>query len=133
MGQELEKIAPVVSHSILEAKQNEGIAWEMWSEARVKELQNQGETVFIDFTAKWCFTCKVNEKLVLDTAEFKQLVQDKKLKLLLADWTNRDVIIGDFLKKQNLIGIPAYFIAKPNGELIFLGETLTLDKIKSKL
>jgi hypothetical protein len=43
------------------------------------------------------------------------------------------VIIGDFLKKQNLIGIPAYFIAKPNGELIFLGETLTLDKIKSKL
>jgi thiol:disulfide interchange protein DsbD len=133
MGQELKKITPVTSHSILESKQKEGLAWEMWSEARVKELQSQGETVFIDFTAKWCFTCKMNEKLVLDTDGFKEVVKEKKIKLLLADWTNHDQVIGEFLKNQNLIGIPAYFIAKPNGELIFLGETLTLDKIKSKL
>jgi len=133
MGQEIKKITPVTSHTILKAKQKEGLNWEMWSETRVQELQAQGETVFIDFTAKWCFTCKVNEKLVLDTPEFKQLVADKKLKLLLADWTNRDEVIGNFLKKQNLIGIPAYFIARPNGELIFLGETLTLDKIRTKL
>jgi thiol:disulfide interchange protein DsbD len=109
------------------------VLWEPWSEKRMEELQSQGETVFIDFTAKWCFTCKVNEKLVLDTNSFKELVQDKNIKLLLGDWTKYDPVIGAFLKKHGYVGVPAYFIQKPDGTLIKLGETITLGKIKENI
>lgn len=107
------------------------VLWEKWSEERMKELK--GETVFIDFTAKWCFTCKVNEKLVLETDDFRALVRDQNLKLLLGDWTKYDPVIGDFLKKNGLVGVPAYFIQKPDGSLINLGETITIGKIKKYL
>ncbi len=107
------------------------ILWEKWSEKRMEELK--GETVFIDFTAKWCFTCKVNDKLVLQTDSFRNLVRDQNLKLLLGDWTKYDPVIGDFLKKNGLVGVPAYFIQKPDGTLINLGETITIGKIKKNL
>ncbi len=109
------------------------VLWEKWSEDKMKEYQQGGETVFLDFTAKWCFTCKVNEKLVLDTQGFKDLVQEKNLKLLLGDWTKYDPVIGAFLKKHGFVGVPAYFIQKPDGSLVKLGETITLSKIRENL
>ncbi len=75
----------------------------------------------------------MNEKLVMETPQFKKLIEENNIQLLLGDWTNRDEAIGNFLKNKNLIGIPAYFIVKPSGEYIFLGETLSLDKIKKSL
>jgi thiol:disulfide interchange protein DsbD len=107
--------------------------WEKWSEERMVEAKDKGELLFIDFTAKWCLTCKVNEKLVLETDSFKELVEKKDLKLLLGDWTKRDPIIGKWLAKNGAVGVPAYFIQKKNGELINLGETITLKKIESYL
>lgn len=78
----------------------------------MNDHKTNGELVFIDFTAKWCFTCKVNEKLVLETDDFKKLVQENNIKLLLGDWTKRDEVIGSFLRKNGLVGVPAYFIQK---------------------
>lgn len=109
------------------------IFWEKWSEKKMIDYKNQKELVFIDFTAKWCLTCKVNEKLVLETSGFRELVKEKNIKLLLGDWTKYDPKIGSFLKKHNLVGVPAYFIQRPNGELIKLGETITLSKIRNNL
>src|SRR5690606_4263983 len=43
-------------------------AAEPWSEARVTELRSQGRPVFVNLTAAWCITCKVNERVALDTA-----------------------------------------------------------------
>lgn len=105
--------------------------WIPWSEAKMNELK--GELVFMDFTAKWCFTCKVNEKLVINTDDFKSLVKEKNIKLLLGDWTKRDEVIGNFLKKHGSVGVPAYFIQKRDGSLIPLGETISISKIKSNL
>ena len=110
-----------------------GMTWEKWSEEKLLYYKNRKELVFIDFTARWCLTCKVNEKLVLDTAGFKELVKKHNMKLLLADWTKRDPVIGKWLKDHGMVGVPAYFIQTPNGRLINLGETLTISKIKSNL
>jgi thiol:disulfide interchange protein DsbD len=99
----------------------------------MEEFKTNHQTVFLDFTAKWCFTCKVNEKLVLETNDFKTLVKEKNLKLLIGDWTRRDEVIGNFLMKNNLVGVPAYFIQKPDGTLISLGETISISKIKAHL
>ncbi len=107
------------------------LSWIPWSEQKMQELK--GELVFIDFTAKWCFTCKVNEKLVIETDDFKKLVDEHNIKLLLGDWTRRDEVIGNWLKDHGSVGVPAYFIQKRDGSLVALGETISISKIKQHL
>ena len=85
---------------------------------------------FIDFTAKWCITCKVNEKLVIDTDGFRKLMAENNVELMLGDWTKRDPQIGSWLKSQGFVGVPAYFVINKKGELVKLGETITLSEIK---
>lgn len=119
--------------ALIKDKQSKGLDWQPWSEVRMNDHKTNGETVFIDFTAKWCFTCKVNERLVLDTEAFKTLVKESNLKLLIGDWTKRDEIIGSFLRKNGLVGVPAYFIQKKDGTLVNLGETVTIARIKKYL
>lgn len=105
--------------------------WIPWSESKLEE--RKGELVFMDFTAEWCLTCKVNKKLVLETDGFKELSQKYNLVLMRADWTRRDDNITQFLRRFNAVGVPAYFIQKPNGEIVSLGETISIGKIESKL
>ncbi len=105
--------------------------WRMWSESELEK--EKGNYVFMDFTAEWCLTCKVNKKLVLETSDFKELAQQKRLTLLRADWTKRDDNITQFLKRFNVVGVPAYFIQRPTGEIIHLGETISVGKVKKEL
>ena len=119
--------------ALIRDKQSKGLDWQPWSESKMNDHKTNQEVVFIDFTAKWCFTCKVNEKLVLDTQKFKDLVKEKNMKLLIGDWTKRDEIIGAFLRKNGLVGVPAYFIQKKDGTLVNLGETVTIARIKEHL
>ncbi len=109
------------------------LKWEKWSEKKMLEYKKSGVPIFMDFTAKWCFTCKVNEKLVIDTSSFKDLITKKGVKLLLADWTKYDPIIGDYLKKNGHVGVPAYFIQKTDGTLVKLGETISISEIEENL
>ena len=87
----------------------------------------------MDFTAEWCLTCKVNKKLVLETSDFEKLAKDKNLTLVRADWTRRDDNITKFLQSYKIVGVPAYFIQKPDGTIIPLGETINIKKIESNL
>jgi thiol:disulfide interchange protein DsbD len=116
-----------------ESMKTSGLPWEKWSPMRMDQLKNSERFVFIDFTAKWCLTCKVNEKLVLNTDAFKSLVKDKNIALLLADWTKRDQTITNWLFSKGKVGVPAYFIINKDGEMFDLGETISIDEIKSYL
>jgi thiol:disulfide interchange protein DsbD len=118
---------------LIQDKQREGLPWQKWSEDKMKTLQDSKKLTFIDFTAKWCITCKVNEKLVLDTKSFSNLVKERDINLLLGDWTKRDPVIGKWLKSQGFVGVPAYFVINTQGELIKLGETITLGELKRVL
>lgn len=119
--------------ALIRDKKAKGLNWEPWSVERMNDYKENHQVVFIDFTAKWCFTCKVNERLVLDTEEFKKFVSENNVKLLIGDWTKRDEVIGSFLKQNGLVGVPAYFIQKKDGTLIGLGETVSIERIKSHL
>ena len=83
---------------------------EAWSAARVAELQAQGRPIFVDFTAAWCVTCKVNEKLVLNKANVQKLFEDTNTAFLVADWTNKDDIIAAELAKYGRAGVPLYLV-----------------------
>jgi thiol:disulfide interchange protein/DsbC/DsbD-like thiol-disulfide interchange protein len=122
-----------VSSLIRDKQASSGLSWEPWSYDLMNEYKTNKQVVFIDFTAKWCFTCKVNEKLVLETPEFKNFVSENQIKLLIGDWTKKDEVIAGFLKQNGLVGVPAYFIQKSDGTLINLGETISIDKIKKSL
>jgi thiol:disulfide interchange protein DsbD len=105
--------------------------WTSWSENKLSE--SKGKTVFMDFTAEWCLTCKVNKKLVLETSSFEELAKKHNIVLMRADWTRRDDHITQYLKRYGAVGVPAYFLQRPNGEIVSLGETISLGKIEKLL
>ena len=106
------------------------LSWEKWTPQKMKQ---KGRLVFVDFTAKWCFTCKMNEKIVLQTKDFKKLIKEYDLSLIMADWTKHDPIIGNWLKEHGYAGVPAYFVLSPQGKLYPLGEVISISKIRKTL
>ena len=90
-------------------QQGQGAAWELFTAQRVEELIRQRRTVFIDFTADWCLTCKVNER-VLETERVKQAFKRHGVATLRADWTSGDKTIGRALEQFGRSGVPLYVI-----------------------
>jgi thiol:disulfide interchange protein DsbD len=84
--------------------------WEAFSFERVQELRTAGRAVFVDFTADWCLTCKVNERVVLDTEEIVEAFEQRGVALLRADWTRRDPEITAALESFAWSGVPLYVL-----------------------
>jgi len=105
--------------------------WKPWTEEKMKA--ETGKFVFVDFTAEWCLTCKVNKKLVLETSGFEEMAKKYDLVLMRADWTKRDDNITQFLNAHNAAGVPAYFIQKKDGTVVSLGETVSISKVENIL
>ena len=86
-----------------------------YSAARLAELRAAGRPVFVDMTADWCITCKVNEKAVLHTDAFKQLLADTGTVYMVGDWTNQDEEISAFLDRYHAPGVPLYVVFPADG------------------
>lgn len=88
-----------------------------WSQAKVTELQNEGRAVFVDFTAAWCVTCKVNELGALSDSKVKTAFAQSNTAFVVADWTNRDDAIARELERYGRSGVPLYlyFESRPPG------------------
>ncbi len=129
----LTKIESRSSTIAMEISSDKSLKWIPWSKPRMQEFKQQEKLVFMDFTAKWCFTCKINEHVVINTDDFTNLTKKYDLQLLIGDWTNRNPKIGRWLKSQGVVGVPAYFIQKKDGTLINLGETITISEIEKHL
>ena len=89
---------------------SDGIAWVPFSKDRLKTELAAGKTVFVDFTADWCITCKFNEKTAIDTTSVRALLREKKIVPMKADWTNANPDITETLKKFGRVGVPFYVI-----------------------
>lgn len=99
------------------------IPWQPFSEKRVAALA--GTPVFIDFTAEWCLTCKINEKTVLETSSVRTAMQEHGIVPLKADWTRQDATITEWLGRYGKAGVPFYLVLPANGDPIPLGEVIT--------
>ena len=84
-----------------------------WSEEEVHRQLNAGRTVFIDFTAAWCLTCQVNERLTLSHPDVQAAFRANNIAFLVADWTRRDPAITSALQKYGREGVPTYVILRP--------------------
>ncbi len=86
-----------------------------FSAEKLAQLRAEGTPVFIDMTADWCITCKVNEKAVLDTEEFRDLLERTGTVYMVGDWTNQDTAISTFLDEFKAPGVPLYVVYPANG------------------
>lgn len=85
----------------------------VWKPFTIKTLQEsvaQNKTIFLDFTADWCLTCKSNEKLFLNTKEVKEKFRELKVDTIKADWTTQDPDITKILNRFGRSGVPLYVV-----------------------
>ena len=87
--------------------------WEPWSANAVSRYEALGRPVFVDFTASWCLSCQVNERIALSQPEVQKAFADANVALLKADWTQHDEAIGDTLAALGRSGVPAYVLYIP--------------------
>ena len=79
-----------------------------WSAEKVKQLREEEKRILLNFTADWCLTCKVNERLVFNSEDFVKLVETGEIEYLIADWTKYDPNITAELEKYKRAGVPLY-------------------------
>jgi thiol:disulfide interchange protein len=103
-----------------------GLPVTAYSEARLAELRGQGKPVFVDFTADWCITCKVNERTALSTAAVAQAFARAGAVYMVADWTNRNDDIARALQAHGRAGVPLYVLyGAKGGDPVILPQLLT--------
>ena len=102
------------------------IRWESFNAARLADLRAAGTPVFIDFTAQWCLTCQVNERVALRGDALRTAFEEKGIAALKADWTDRSDEIAQALKGYGRAGIPLYVLYGKGSEApTLLPEFLT--------
>jgi thiol:disulfide interchange protein len=104
-----------------------GAGEEKFSEARLAQLRAQGRPVFAYFTADWCLTCKVNERVAIDTDAVHASFKAKNVAVLVGDWTNGDPVLGRFIEAHNRAGVPLYLYYPAGG-----GEPRILPQVLSQ-
>ena len=106
---------------------------EPYSAARLDALRAEGRAVFVNMTADWCVTCKINEKNVLSAPEFREALQAADAVYLKGDWTNVDPEITRFLEAHGAVGVPLYVVFGPTGDGIVLSTVLTQAAVDAAL
>lgn len=103
------------------------IHWYPFSLRSLDEQLRSNKPVFVDFTAEWCLTCKVNEKAVIADDDVISKFKSLEVIAVRADWTNRNPDITQLLAKFGRSGVPLYVIFPPGkpGEPIVLPEVIT--------
>lgn len=117
------------------AEQGSGPRAESFSAARLAELRMQNRPVFVNLTAAWCITCKVNERMALRSGRVAEAFAARGIAYLVGDWTNGNPEITALLKAHGRAGVPLYLLYAGSGDAAptilpqLLTESIVLDRI----
>jgi thiol:disulfide interchange protein DsbD len=109
------------------------LLWQPYSQQALDTARAAGHPVFIDFTAAWCLSCQVNERLVLKSADVENALLKDGVVTMKADWTNEDPVITAKLASLGRSSVPTYVLYSANAgsvpdvlpELLTKGVVLT--------
>jgi thiol:disulfide interchange protein DsbD len=120
---------PLLRAPAASAPRMTAIGTEAYSDARLAELVAQKRTVFVDFTADWCLTCKVNESIALRSQKVIAAFARHQVVTMVADWTRADPEITAALARYQRSGVPLYLVSVGGSEPRVLPQVLTPDLV----
>ena len=88
--------------------QQSGVRWQQYSQEAFDKARMEGKTIFINFTAAWCTTCKVNDIVAFRDPQVIAALNDRSIVALKADWTSYDPTVTEALSRYNRNSIPLY-------------------------
>ncbi|MEM9103523.1 MAG: protein-disulfide reductase DsbD domain-containing protein [Pseudomonadota bacterium] len=97
----------------------------VYSESSLEQLRNENQSVFVNLTADWCITCKINEKVVFSSTAVNQLFSEPDFTYMVGDWTNSDPTITAKLEEFSRSGVPLYLVYHGQNEPLVLPQLLT--------
>jgi len=120
---------------LMRAKPEAHAVWQPYSHEAIAAARAAHHPVFVDFTAAWCLSCQVNERLVLNSSDVQDRFHERNVTLLKADWTQYDPAITAELAAVHRNGVPTYVVypADPAKEPEVLPEVLSKDIVVSAL
>ncbi|PJB72274.1 MAG: disulfide bond formation protein DsbD [Alphaproteobacteria bacterium CG_4_9_14_3_um_filter_47_13] len=96
------------AHALTQEKSPESAYWQVFTPERFATAETGTQPLFVNMTASWCITCKINEKITLDTVQVKETFKTQNILYFKGDWTNQDSAITDFLQSYGRNGVPLY-------------------------
>ncbi|MEO1104396.1 MAG: thioredoxin family protein, partial [Pseudomonadota bacterium] len=104
---------------------------EAYSPGRLAALRQNEDAVFLNVTAAWCISCKVNERVVFETEDFRALLAEEDITYVTADWTRRDPDVSALLEGFGRAGVPLYVYYPAGGAPKVLPQILTLSMLEN--
>lgn len=101
--------------------------WINYSPLALEQSKKEGRIIVLDFTAAWCLTCQVNERVAFENPQVRKKFKELNAVLMKADWTNRNSEVTDLLASFGKNSIPFYVVypQDPRKEPIILPELIT--------
>jgi thiol:disulfide interchange protein/DsbC/DsbD-like thiol-disulfide interchange protein len=79
-----------------------------FSQQALDKALAEGHPVFAYFTADWCLSCKVNERVAIERESTRDAFAKAGVVVLKGDWTRRDAAITRYLTARGAAGVPLY-------------------------
>ncbi|MGH1398149.1 MAG: protein-disulfide reductase DsbD family protein [Alphaproteobacteria bacterium] len=87
-----------------------------YTPAHLKTLLSGDQPIFVEMTADWCITCKVNAAIGIDTNKTRNAFATHNVHYIVGDWTNKDATITTYLEQHDRNGVPLYVYYGPRNE-----------------
>lgn len=111
------------------AGETQEVRWQPLVPTKIQEMVRDGRTVFVDISAAWCVTCKVNEALIINSDLIRnRLTSD--VAPVKGDWTKPDDAITAYLQSFGSYGLPFNVVFGPRAPKgIVLPELLSQEAV----